>query len=256
MCTVVLSIEPGLPLLLAGVRDEMTDRAWEPPASHWPAMPGLVGGRDLQAGGTWLAVAPDRRRVACVLNGTGQAAPAASRRSRGVLPLRAAAGAGLDRQTLPDLDPFRLLTADPGRAVLQSWDGRDLTERDLPYGLHLIVNSGLASDLDLSRSAPAGNGREHERSRIAHFGKRFADADRPDPRPGQPAADAWGAWLPLVDGDGLDPHDQRALIVRRVFEDGRIWGTTSVSLVALSPEAVRYDVTADPGDPAAWYQVL
>ena len=27
MCTAVLSIEPGLPVLLAGVRDELTDRA-------------------------------------------------------------------------------------------------------------------------------------------------------------------------------------------------------------------------------------
>src|SRR5216683_2140419 len=78
MCTAVLSIAPGLPVLLAGVRDELTDRPWEPPGPHWPTYPGLLGGKDLQAGGTWLAVLPSRRRAACVLNGIGLMAPWAS----------------------------------------------------------------------------------------------------------------------------------------------------------------------------------
>ena len=30
MCTAVLSIEAGRPVLLAGVRDELTDRPWQP----------------------------------------------------------------------------------------------------------------------------------------------------------------------------------------------------------------------------------
>src|SRR5215470_8103704 len=92
MCTVVVSIEPGEPVLLAGVRDELTDRPWEPPKAHWSAYPDLIGGRDLQAGGTWLAVMPSRSRVSCVLNGVGVTAPAATRRSRGDLPLLGAAG--------------------------------------------------------------------------------------------------------------------------------------------------------------------
>ncbi len=90
MCTALLSIDENGRVLLVGVRDEMLARAWEPPARHWPELPGLIGGRDLQAGGTWLAVSPDDRRAACVLNGRGQQAPAPTRRSRGELPLRAA----------------------------------------------------------------------------------------------------------------------------------------------------------------------
>lgn len=86
MCTAVLSIEPGLPVLLAGIRDELTDRAWRRPWRHWQAYPGLIGGLDLQAGGTWLAVAPRERRVSCVLNGRGAMAPPLARRSRGDLP--------------------------------------------------------------------------------------------------------------------------------------------------------------------------
>src|ERR1700733_6672481 len=38
VCTVVLSFAPGerVPLLLLGVRDELKDRPWLPPARHWP----------------------------------------------------------------------------------------------------------------------------------------------------------------------------------------------------------------------------
>ena len=43
--------------------------------------------------------------------------------------------------------------------------------------------------------------------------------------------------------------------MRRDLGPGRIWGTTSISLVALSPDGVRYDFTGTPGDPAAWYPV-
>jgi uncharacterized protein with NRDE domain len=70
VCTVVLSFAPGerVPLLLLGVRDELKDRPWLPPARHWPGSP-LLGGLDEQAGGTWLAVHPDVPRVACLLNG-------------------------------------------------------------------------------------------------------------------------------------------------------------------------------------------
>ena len=147
MCTVVLSLEPGAPVLLAGFRDELADRAWQPPQRYWPGYPELIGGRDLLAGGTWLAVAPSARRAACVLNGRGTMAPARSRRSRGVLPLQAAADGKLTHAGLEDFDPFHLLVTEPGRGSLTSWDGQELTERELPAGLHMIVNSGLGSDL-------------------------------------------------------------------------------------------------------------
>ena len=243
----------------------------------------MIGGRDLLAGGTWLAVSPDDLRVACVLNGIGRPAPAATRRSRGVLPLAAAAGEPLDRGILADLDPFLLVVAEPDRAFVQSWDGRDLAGRPLPAGLHMIVNTGLASQAsgeDRPRAlltgrmaagteptaaqpttGPPPDVREHESARVGHFLRRFGSAARPDPRPGVPVAAAWGDWFPLVNGDGIGPDDQRALIVRRDLGDGRTWGTTSTSLVALAPGRLRYDFTGRPGagllgDQAAWYSVL
>ena len=259
MCTAILSLEPGAPVLLAGFRDELTDRAWHPPQRHWPGYPELIGGRDLLAGGTWLAVAPAARRAACVLNGRGTMAPARSRRSRGVLPLQAAAEGKLAHAGLEDFDPFHLLVTEPGRGALVTWDGQDLAERELPAGLHMIVNSGLDSDL-LAAATAAGDaaesaGREHELARMGHFLPRLRSAPRPVPRPGDPVPRAWGDWLPLLDGHGIAPDDPRALIVRRDLGDGRVWGTTSTSLVALRPDAVRYDFTGTPGDAAAWRPV-
>jgi hypothetical protein len=258
MCTAVLSIDPDLPVLLAGIRDELTDRAWEPPARHWPHYPELTGGCDLVAGGTWLAVAPGQPRASCVLNARGRAADPRSRGTRGELPLRAAAGQPIDTPEIERLDPFHLLTAEPGRAIMQSWDGDRLTETELGPGLHFVVNSGLASGLTPApghASQTAADGRMHEVARIDHFLPRFLAADRPAARPGQPLAEAWGDWLTLVNGDGLDPQDPRALVVRHTLPDGRVYGTTSVSLVALWPRASRYDFCGMPGDPAAWAYV-
>ena len=258
----MLSLEPRAPVLLAGVRDEFADRAWQPPGRYWPEYPGLVGGRDLLAGGTWLAVAPGARRVACVLNARGRNAPAATRRSRGVLPLQVAAEGKLRRDWLAEFDPFQVLSAEPGLAWLWSWDGERLTERELGAGLHMVVNSGLARDLVTGAAeGPAAGADRHagsdpEVARIAHFLPRLRAARRPDPLPGGTPAQAWGDWLPLMNGDGIGPDDERALIVRRRLGDGRVWGTTSVSLVALSSEAVRYDFTGMPGDAKAWSRVL
>lgn len=266
MCTALLSIEPGLPVLLVGVRDELVDRAWEPPGPHWPGrpdQPDLIGGRDLQAGGTWLAVSPRHHRVSCVLNGRGQLAPADSRLSRGVLPLDAAAGQSIDKTALASTDPFHLITAEPGEAIWQSWDGHVLTERELGPGLHFAVNSGLAADLlpptAASHPGQPENGRTHELARIARFLPKLQAATRPNPllpaTPHRSVAAAWAEWMPLLNGDGLPADDDRALIVRRTLGGGRTWGTTSISLVALSSSGLRYDFTARPGDPAAWYTV-
>jgi Transport and Golgi organisation 2 len=265
MCTAILSIEPDAPVLLAGVRDEFVDRAWEPPGRYWPDFPGLTGGRDLLAGGTWLAVAPAARRAACVLNGRGRMAPRGSRRSRGVLPLEAAASGKLATAGLADFDPFHLLTVEPGMAVLRSWDGEHLTERELTAGLHIVVNSGLGDDLQAGNgpapshlvppTGPEIAAGQRELARIGQFTAKLRSAARPVPRPGRPVPEAWGAWLPVLNGDGIPPDDPRALIVRRDLSGGRIWGTTSMSLVALSPDGVRYDFTGAPGDPAAWYPV-
>jgi uncharacterized protein with NRDE domain len=239
VCTAIVGYDPGAPtpLLLAGVRDEMADRSWRPPARHWAERPGLIGGRDERAGGTWLAADPAAPRVACVLNGRGAPAPEEIRRSRGALPLLLAGSGALEVDLAP-YDPFHLIGAEPGGVRLWSWDGRALIRRRLEAGVHLVVNSGLAE--------PGTRGGDDRLSaRVAHFRPLFEAAAR-DRR----------AWLRLLEGDGLDPADERALIVRRDLPDGRVWGTTSITLTALDRSGVAsYDFTARPGDLRAWYPV-
>lgn len=257
MCTAVVDFDPSspVPLLLAGIRDEFADRPWVPPGAHWPDRPGLLGGRDLRAGGTWLAVCPSAPRVACILNGRGLPAPATGRASRGELPLHAAGTGGLDGLDLARFDPFHLVCAEPGGALLWSWDGRELTERDLRPGLHMIVNTGLEG-AEAGEAADLGEeqGAAQMAARIAYFRPRLTAARRPLPRTGA-TADAWGAWLPLLEGGGLDRRDPRALILSRDFAQGP-WGTSSVSLVALSARGTRYDFADVRGDRHTWTTLL
>ena len=281
VCTVVVSLEPGdrVPLRLLGIRDELTSRPWRPPARHWPGSP-LIGGIDEQAGGTWLAVHPGIPRVACLLNGRGQPADPARRRSRGDLSLRAAAeGPGFLRQLAADpdalaaYDPFHLICATLDSVTALTWEGGYLpggrppvppevragepdrgdasratapVVRDLAPGTHLFTNAGHAY--------PAGPGDPAAEPKAAHFADKFAAA-HPSADPALPVAEAWGDWLTLASGDGLDPADPAAIIVRHDLPDGRVYGTTSVTLVALADGAVRYDFQPNPGSPDGWYPV-
>lgn len=248
-----------MPLRLLGIRDELTSRPWRPPARHWPGSP-LVGGIDEQAGGTWLAVHPDIPRVACLLNARGAPADPAGRRSRGDLSLRAAAeGPGFlsqlanDPQALKAYDPFHLICATTGSVTVLTWTGGEPAGqsahpavRRLAPDTHLFTNAGHAYPVE-----PGDPGAE---SKALHFADKFAAA-RPSADPSLPVAQAWGDWLTLAAGDGLDPADPAAIIVRRDLPDGRVYGTTSVTLVALADDGLRYDFQAQPGSPDGWVSV-
>jgi len=90
MCTLVILRRPAheWPLILAANRDEMAGRPWKPPGRHWPDRPEVVGGIDLESGGSWLA-RNDHGVVAAVLNRVGSLGPAPGKRTRGELVLDA-----------------------------------------------------------------------------------------------------------------------------------------------------------------------
>ena len=243
-----------MPLLLLGVRVELTSRRWLPPARYWPGSP-LVGGRDEEAGGTWLAVHPGVPRVSCVLNARGQQAALGSRRSRGELPLLAAADGQEalkqlheDTGALARYDPFLLICADLSSALMLTWDGNRAALENLDQATHVITNAGHA----YPPASAAPEAAEDPKAR--HFGPKFA-AHRPGAAPAATIQSAWGDWLTLADGDGLPGTDPAAIIVRHDLPDGRVWGTTSLTLVALGPEGLRYDFQPVPADAATWYPV-
>src|SRR5436305_8112299 len=87
MCTVVVRWQPGEPTRLLALRDELTDRAFDDPGEWWPQHPGVVGGRDRAAGGTWCASNVATGVTALVLNRPEKRTAAPGAPSRGVLPL-------------------------------------------------------------------------------------------------------------------------------------------------------------------------
>ncbi|MGA8114142.1 MAG: NRDE family protein [Actinocatenispora sp.] len=238
-----MSLEPGRPdaVALIAVRDEFLGRPWDGPDRHWPERPGLIGGRDRLAGGTWLAVDPVAGRAGCVLNAAGQSAPTSHRRSRGELPLAAAAG-GPTPADLTPFDPFHLVTVEPTGVRVLTWNGLGAHRYELGAGTHLFVNQGRWTGPG-DRRAP----------RAAYFGPRFL-AGRPRVGADVPAERAWGPWLDLVDGARPEQDDPRALVMHAEVT-GRDWGTSSITLLSFGAEGpVRYDFRAGP-DRGPWRSV-
>ena len=87
MCLLIFAhqVYPGYPLVLAANRDEFYARETAP-AAFWPEHPGVLAGKDLQAGGTWMGVT-QRGRFAAITNYRDPAASGAAPRSRGELTL-------------------------------------------------------------------------------------------------------------------------------------------------------------------------
>ncbi|MFZ6005394.1 MAG: NRDE family protein [Actinomycetota bacterium] len=247
MCTVLLRFAPGdrWPLLLGAIRDEFADRPWDPPGRHWDgAWADLIGGRDRLAGGTWLAVdpTPGNPGVAALLNGLRRPPPPSgtTRPTRGTLALEALAS---DWRPTPegsvDYDGFHLLTARLDRVDVWSWDGETFAHNRLPPGDHILVNLGIDTEAD---------------PLVPHFEPLLAATPTPPLGRGALSGAAWAGWITLLDGDGLDPADPRALIVRREIE-GRTYASTSASLVALSRDHTRYDFNPEPDVVERWKEV-
>lgn len=85
MCLVLVALKshPEYPLIVAANRDEFYDRPTTP-AAFWPDAPDVLGGRDLQAGGSWLGI-DVRGRFAAVTNYRQGQRENAAPRSRGHL---------------------------------------------------------------------------------------------------------------------------------------------------------------------------
>jgi hypothetical protein len=101
----------------------------------------------------------------------------------------------------------------------------------------------------------AGDAETPEDPKAVRFGPKFA-ASRPSGQPAATLQDAWGGWLTLAAADDPASTEPGAIIVRRELPDGRVYASTSVSLVALAQDGgLRYDFQPVPADPAAWYSV-
>ena len=93
MCLLILAhqVAPDYPLLVAANRDEFHARPTAV-SDFWADHPGLLAGKDLQQGGTWMGVTRDGR-FAAVTNYRDPARTAVAPRSRGELSLAYLTGA-------------------------------------------------------------------------------------------------------------------------------------------------------------------
>ncbi len=149
MCLLVLAwrSHPRFDLLVAANRDEYHARA-AAPLSGWDDVPGVVGGRDLQARGAWFAV-DARRRCGIVTNFREFGRPRANAPSRGGLIPGYLAGTRSAGEYLRSIETdapgyagFNLLLADRGSLWYAS-NRADQFARELPPGIYGLSNEFL-----------------------------------------------------------------------------------------------------------------
>jgi uncharacterized protein with NRDE domain len=149
MCVLALWLggDPRRPLIAAANRDENLGRPAVPPTE---IEPGIVAGRDLQAGGTWLGVS--RPGLFVALTNRRQPSRAPEARSRGLLALEALRCRGLAevealvarRTREQPVAGFNLIAVLGAEGICCHWNGAFTAARFGP-GLHVLSND---RDLD------------------------------------------------------------------------------------------------------------
>jgi hypothetical protein len=248
MCTVVVRVDPGAawPVTVLALRDESPDRPWDPPAAWWPDRdPGVVGVRDQQAGGAWLA-ASDRNGLAVVLN-RWEATPGGDGTwsTRGALPLDAVVDdvvPGADGAR-PTSRAFNLVRATAEGAQVVTWDGVRVRTTTLGPGVHMVTH-GEPDDpaaprigrwLDAFRAVPAPTGPP-------------AAAPADELRDAQ--AEGWAPWFGVLAGSTVLAPDDRDAILRDTVEPEGHFATLSIVAAAVGQgrTVLRHTRLAEPGE--------
>ncbi len=165
MCLLVVAflMDPARPLVVGANRDERFARPAVPMTVLRPSGPRVLGGRDLKAGGTWLAV-NESGVVAGLTNFPLPEGADPARRSRGELPMLLAQAPSASEAVahfVATVDPTQynpcwILVGD--RSSLHYLDlspGSGCTVRDLPSGLYVLENSTLDPPSDKARRVRA-----------------------------------------------------------------------------------------------------
>ena len=236
MCLIALAwhVVPGYSLIVAANRDEYHARRTAP-AAFWPQAPEIFGGRDLEEGGSWMAVTR-AGRFSALTNHRDQAPPNSQARSRGHLVADYLKGGQLPQDYLGALAParaqyngFNLLAGDADS--LGYAGNHDALAQRLAPGFHALSNArlntpwpkttGLVSDLGSIVGARPDEDRMFEQLFTA-----LAETDTPH-----------DAQLPAT-GAGLER--ERMLAARKIVAAG--YGTRSSSVLAMRAGAsIRFD---------------
>ena len=222
MCVLALAFRshPRWPLVLAGNRDELHARP-AAPLARWQDAPQVLGGRDLEGGGTWLGVS-EAGRLAVVTNLRAFGPPASEAPSRGLLARDILLGRGryatVERDELAAFNPMNLIVIDVGEA-------RFLTNRPVPAiralqpGIYGLSNGDLDAPWPKTRRLKGAlsawlDGETHQSGDLFAA---LADETRPPDEE-----------LPST---GLDLERER--LVSSVFLRGEVYGTRCSTLVRI-----------------------
>jgi len=241
MCTLAIyfKVFPDYPVVIAANRDEFLARPTLPPTTLLER-PHVVGGKDLQASGTWLGISQSGL-VAGLLNRQravyGDPNPAL--RSRGLLCLDALryrtvaeAAAYVRSQRGVDYNAFNLLVASREQAFVAYNRGGGLELENLAPGMHLLTN------LDLD---------DFECPRISRAHDRFASLCPPADFARNPLAHHEQLARLLADhSTQLDAREGRPNALCQHLGD---YGTRSSSLIFLGRDPASVSHFFAPGPP-------
>lgn len=147
MCLIVVGwrVHPDYPLVVAANRDEFYARP-STPIGRWPEAPQVIGGRDLEAGGTWLGIT-EGGRFAAVTNvrepGMAKGVRSRGELTRNFLVSNLSPRHYADSIVYADYSGFNLLLADGETLVYCS--NRDGKPRALAPGVYGLSNHLLDS---------------------------------------------------------------------------------------------------------------
>ncbi|MDG2003023.1 MAG: NRDE family protein [Novosphingobium sp.] len=146
MCVAAVAWQahPRWHLVAIGNRDEFHERP-AAPLARWDEPGGILAGRDLKSGGTWLGMS-EAGRFALVTNLRGYGDPDPNRASRGSLVTDQLTGEGAyaDQKiaNFMDFNPFNLILADKHEANFLSNRPQEIRTR-LAHGIYGLSNGTL-----------------------------------------------------------------------------------------------------------------
>ena len=245
MCLVVFAQgeRPHLPLVVAANRDEFLRRPTAR-AAFWGDAPGLLAGRDLEAGGTWLGITR-AGRVAFLTNHRDPPAHREGAPSRGGLVVEFLKGEESPEEFLGRKEGegrlyngFHLVVGDLGGLWYLTNTSPGRSPRRLSRGIHGLSNGPLDDPWPKTRRS------------VERFGRALEGPDLPAPEPFLSLlSDRTRAADPELPSTGVPLPWERLL--SSVFIDGETYGTRSSTVLVATGQRVRFvERTFEAGRPA------
>ncbi|MCC5867467.1 MAG: NRDE family protein [Gammaproteobacteria bacterium] len=234
MCLIAVAwrSHPQFPLVIAANRDEFHARPTAP-VHVWDSPVGITGGRDLEAGGTWLGV-NTIGRIAAVTNVRSPAGGPEKARSRGELPVDFLTSPLSPQAFANTLEAhggryrgFNLLLATRESLLLMSNQAPGVLT--LPKGVHAISNAPPGVDWPKTVLARATLG-----AALAHHD----DIDRLCDAAFTLLADSTTAAADQLPDTGLPRVKEQAL--SSIFIAGREYGTRCSSVLVLDTQGMLH----------------